>query len=180
MIPWKHLDFDDPTVAQDLSVLAALQREEHEVVRYRIPAGFSPYDEAMADEIIELQQRVLDALRKLLPLGARLAVVNPEDHHPPLLFHPHVPFEGVSRERLWGYKHYVMPAWRVGLLPDGESWCFVGPDFTWEALHLVTRPSELVIRGARLLSTLDLPSLRLLERFEQVPATRVRRLSLSR
>jgi Protein of unknown function (DUF2716) len=167
---WKHLDFDDPTVAPALSVLTALQREDGEVVRYRIPAGFSPYDEAMADEIIELQQRVLDAFRKLMPTGERLAVVDPEDHHPPLLLHPHVRFEGVSRERLWGYKHYVMPAWRVGLLPDGDSWCFVGPDFAWEALYLVSAPSEIVIRGSRLISALDLPSLRLLRRFEQVHA----------
>ncbi len=163
---WQHLDFDDPTVAPALAVLDALQREEREVVRYRIPDGFSPYDEAVADEIIELQQRVLDALRKLVPPGERLAVVDPEDHHPPLLFHPHEHFEDVSRDRLWGYKHYVMPAWRVGLLPDGDSWCFVGPDFAWEALHLVAGPSELVIRGSRLLSTLDLASLRLLRRFE--------------
>jgi hypothetical protein len=163
---WQHLDFDDPTVAPALAVLDALQREEREVVRYRIPDGFSPYDEAVADEIIELQQRVLDALRKLVPPGERLAVVDPEDHHPPLLFHPHVRFEDVSRDRLWGYKHYVMPAWRVGLLPDGESWSFVGSDFAWEVLSPVTRPSELVIRGSRLLSTLDLASLRLLRRFE--------------
>ena len=59
-----------------------------------------------------------------------------------------------------------MPAWRVGLLPDGDSWCFVGSDFAWEALYLVTCPSELVIRGSRLLSALDLSSLRLLRRFE--------------
>ena len=163
---WQHLDFDDPTVAPALAVLQSLQREDREVVRYRIPEGFSPYDEAVADEIIELQQRVLDALRKLVPPGERLAVVDPEDHHPPLLFHPHVPFEDVSRERLWGYKHYVMPAWRVGLLPDGESWCFVGSDFAWEVLNPVTSPSELVIRGSRLLSTLDLESIRLLRRFE--------------
>ena len=166
MKAWQHLDFDDPTVAPALAVLDALQREEREVVRYRIPDGFSPYDEAVADEIIELQQRVLDALRKLVPPGERLAVVDPEDHHPPLLFHPHVRFEDVSRDRLWGYKHYVMPAWRVGLLPDGESWCFVGSDFSWEILSLDTRPPELVIRGSRLLSMLDLSSLRLLRRFE--------------
>lgn len=166
MKAWQHLDFDDPTVAPALAVLDALQREEREVVRYRIPDGFSPYDEAVADEVIELQQRVLEALRKLVPPGERLAVVDPEDHHPPLLFHPHVPFEDVSRDRLWGYKHYVMPAWRVGLLPDGESWCFVGSDFAWEVLSLATRPPELVIRGSRLLSTLDLSSLRLLRRFE--------------
>jgi hypothetical protein len=165
---WQHLDFDDPKVAPSLAVLEALQRKDREVVRYRIPEGFSPYDEAVADEIIELQQRVLDALRKLVPEGDRLAVVDPEDHHPPLLFHPHVRFEDVSRDRLWGYKHYVMPAWRVGLLPDGDSWCFVGSDFAWEALYLVTGPSELVIRGSRLLSTLDLSSLRLLRRFERL------------
>ena len=166
MRAWQHLDFDDPTVAPALAVLQSLQREDREVVRYRIPEGFSPYDEAVADEIIELQQRVLDALRKLVPPGERLAVVDPEDHHPPLLFHPHVPFEDVSRERLWGYKHYVMPAWRVGLLPDGESWCFVGSDFAWEVLNPIASPSELVIRGSRLLSTLDLESIRLLRRFE--------------
>ncbi|KFA88427.1 hypothetical protein [Archangium violaceum] len=165
---WQHLDFDDPTITPSLAVLDALQQKERELVRYRIPEGFSPYDETVADEIIELQQRVLDALRKLVPPGGRLAVVDPEDHHPPLLFHPHVRFEDVSRERLWGYKHYVMPAWRVGLLPDGDSWCFVGSDFAWEALYLVTGPSELVIRGSRLLSVLDLSSLRLLKRFERL------------
>lgn len=163
---WQHLDFDDPAVVPDLAVLEALQRKDGEAVRYRIPDGFSPYDEKVADEIIELQQRVLDAIRKLVPPGERLAVVDPEDHHPPLLFHPHVRFEDVSRDRLWGYKHYVMPAWRVGLLPDGESWSFVGSDFAWEVLSTGQRPSELVIRGSRLLSTLDLSSLRLLRRFE--------------
>jgi hypothetical protein len=170
---WNQLDFDDPSVAPALAVLEALQQREDggEVVRYRIPEGFGPYNEALADEIIELQQRVLEAFRKLTPPEAHLAVVDPEDHHPPLLFHHHVRFEeGLSRDRLWGYKHYVMPAWWVGLLPDGDSWCFVGPGFSWEALYSVLGPSEIVIRGARFISALDLPSLRLLRRFEQIPA----------
>ncbi|MFY0566594.1 hypothetical protein ACN28E_22535 [Archangium lansingense] len=165
MNAWVRLEFDDPRVEPARAVLA---REESAGVRYRIPADFSPYDAVMADEILELQERVLGAFRTLVPPGERLAVIDPEDHHPPLLFDPHVPFEkGASREALWGYKLYVEPAWTVGLLPDGDSWCFVGPDFTWEARYLVTRPSELVIRGSRLLSTLDLESLRLLKRFER-------------
>jgi hypothetical protein len=165
MNAWDELDFDDPREAAALSALDQMS----EGARYRIPDDFSPYDEAMAEEIIELQAQVLGAFRKLVPPGERLVVVDPEGHHAPLLLDPHVPFEeGVSRDELWGYKHYVRPAWKVGLLPDGDSWCFVGPDFAWEALYLVTKPSELVIRGARLLSALDLPSLRLLQRFERM------------
>jgi hypothetical protein len=176
MDAWERLEFEDPRVAP---VWAVLDRED-EVVRYRIPADFSPYDESRVEEILELQARVLSAFRTLVPPGERLVVLDPEEHHPPLLFAPHVPFEvGASRETLWGYKPYVHSAWTVGLLPDGDSWCFVGPDFVWEALYFVTGPSELVIRGGRLLAALDLPSIRLLQRFEQVaPEPRQERISV--
>src|SRR5690349_7523819 len=149
MSAWEERDFDDP---REAPALASLDRMDA-VARYRIPDDFSPYNEAMAEEIIEFQAAVLRAFRALTPPGERLVVVDPEGHHAPLLLDPHEPFEeGVSRDELWGYKPYVRSAWKVGLLPDGDSWCFVGPDFAWEALYLVTSPSELVLRGARLLS----------------------------
>ena len=164
---WEPLAFEDPRGA---AALARLDTDLGERVCYRLPEGFSPYDEAMREEILELQARVLQAFRALVPEGERLLVVDPDEHHVPFLFDPHVPFESEgSLDARWGYKPYVKPVWTVGLLPDGDSACFVGPDFIWEARYLVgSAPDELIIQGTRLCAALERPPPRLLQRFERV------------
>lgn len=169
MEAWEPLSIDDPEPERVLERWGAVEPGLSERRAFRIPADFDFYGAANRDLIVGLNRWMLGVFRELTPPGGFLHVVDPDLNHIGYRFHPHVPFErDATPEQWWGFVPYLPNAvWRVPVLPDGDSSCFVSPRFDFAVLSVygVTEPSELVFVGAPLVRALQRETPELLARW---------------